>query len=70
VKPGSEVIIREKNRTQGRIQEALELAKQRSMPEWLEVSPESFKGIVKRAPDRSEMPLEINELLIVELYSK
>lgn len=70
VRPGCEIVVREKKRTQGRIQEALEIAKQRTMPEWLEVLPEEFKGIVKRFPDRSEMPQEINELLIVELYSK
>ena len=48
----------------------MELAKQRVMPEWLEIQPEEMKGIIKRMPERNEMPLEINELLIVELYSK
>ena len=68
--PGCEIYVREKSRSQGRIQEAQELAKQRVLPEWLEVSPGEFKGTVKRNPERSEMPMEINESLIVELYSK
>jgi small subunit ribosomal protein S4 len=70
VKPGDVIFVRDKSRAQGRVQEAMELAKQRVMPEWLEATHEEFKGIVKRTPDRSEMPLEIDELLIVELYSK
>ncbi len=65
-----EISVREKCRNQGRIQEALELAKQRIMPEWLEAESKEFKGVIKRMPERSEMPLEIDELLIVELYSK
>jgi len=70
VEVNDEVLIREKCRSQGRIQEALEIAKQRIIPEWLDVHHEAFKGVVKRMPERNEMPLEINELLIVELYSK
>ena len=50
--------------------EALELAKQRVLPEWMEAFQEDFRGVVKRMPERSEMPLDFNELLIVELYSK
>jgi len=70
VQPGDEVGVREKAQKQWRVQEALELSKQRELSEWLEARPEEFKGIVKRYPERSEMPLEIDELLIVELYSK
>jgi small subunit ribosomal protein S4 len=72
VKPHDEIMVREAAKNQGRIQEALELAKQRVMPEWLEVTEggAELKGVVKRMPERSEMPLEIDELLIVELYSK
>lgn len=68
--PGCEVIVREKCQNQLRIQEAMELSKQRVLPEWLEVIPENLKGLIKRIPERSEMPMEIDELLIVELYSK
>ncbi|HCU05586.1 MAG: 30S ribosomal protein S4 [Gammaproteobacteria bacterium GWE2_42_36] len=70
LKAGDEVIIREKCQKQGRIQQAMEMAKQRVLSEWLDVKPEEYKGIVRRIPERSEMPLEINESLIVELYSK
>lgn len=70
VKPGDEIIIVEAAQKQGRIQEAIELAKLRVAPEWLEALPEEFKGVMKRLPERNEMPLEINELLVVELYSK
>lgn len=65
-----EILVRESCRNQGRIQEALELAKQRVLPEWMEAFPEEFRGVVKRMPERSEMPLDFSELLIVELYSK
>lgn len=70
VRPGYEIAVKEKSQKQLRIQEALELAKVRILPEWLENDPQNFKGTVKRLPERSEMPSEINELLIVELYSK
>lgn len=70
VKAGDEILVREKCRNQSRINEAMELAKQRALPEWLEAFIEEFKGIIKRAPDRGDMPQDINELLIVELYSK
>lgn len=70
VKPGDEIIIKEKCRAQGRIQEAMQLASQRATPEWLNVYPTEFRGVVQRFPERSEMPNEINELFIVELYSK
>ncbi|OGT06223.1 MAG: 30S ribosomal protein S4 [Gammaproteobacteria bacterium GWF2_41_13] len=70
LKTGDEIIIREKCQKQGRIQQAMEMAKQRVLPEWLDVKPEEYKGIVRRIPERNDMPLEINESLIVELYSK
>jgi small subunit ribosomal protein S4 len=70
VEEHDEISVREKCRSQGRIQEALEIAKQRVLPEWLEATPSEFKGIVRRMPERNEMPPEIEELLIVELYSK
>jgi len=70
VKPGYEIFIKEKSQNQLRIQEALTLAKERAVPAWLETMPENLKGKVIRFPDREEMPSEINELLIVELYSK
>jgi small subunit ribosomal protein S4 len=53
-----------------RIQAALQLASQRAAVEWVDVSAEKFEGVYKRLPDREELPAEINENLIVELYSK
>jgi small subunit ribosomal protein S4 len=70
IRVNDEILVRDKCQKQGRIQEALELAKQRILAEWLEVFPGEFKGVVKRMPERNEMPMEIDELLIVELYSK
>jgi small subunit ribosomal protein S4 len=70
VKPGNIVEIKEKCKTQGRIQAALELAKQRNQPQWIEVDVKKLQGVFKSIPDRSDLPAEYNENLIVELYSK
>lgn len=70
VTPEDTVAIRESKRTQLRIRQALELASQRGPVEWVDVDPDKMEGIYKRDPDRSELPGEINENLIVELYSK
>ena len=70
VQPGDVVAVGEKARGQLRIQAALQLAAQRSPVEWVDVSSEKMEGTFKRLPDREELPAEINENLIVELYSK
>ncbi len=70
VQPGDEVSIREKAKKQLRIQSAVQLATQRGSVDWVEVDANKLTGIYKRTPDRSELPAEINENLIVELYSK
>ncbi len=70
VKPEDVVSVREKARGQERIKSALSLAEQYGMPEWVEVDSKAMKGVFKRHPDRAELPAEINEQLIVELYSK
>ena len=70
VAPEDTVAVRESKRTQLRIRQALELASQRGPVEWVDVDPDKMEGIYKRDPDRSELPGEINENLIVELYSK
>ena len=70
VKPEDVVSIREKSRGQLRIQSALQLAAQRSPSAWVDVDASKLTGIFKRSPDRAELPAEINENLIVELYSK
>ena len=70
VTPEDAVTVRESKRTQLRIRQALELASQRGPVEWIDVDPDKMEGTYKRDPDRSELPGEINENLIVELYSK
>lgn len=70
VKPGDVVAVREKSKTQLRIQQSLALAAQRGGVEWLEVSATKMEGVYKNHPDRGELSSEINESLIVELYSK
>ncbi len=70
VKADDVVSIREKAKTQARIIAALELAEQREKPVWVEVDNKKLEGTFKRVPDRSDLSAEINEQLIVELYSK
>ena len=70
VRPDDTIAVREASRGQLRIRQALDLASQRTSVEWVEVDAEKLEGIYKRDPDRSELPKEINENLIVELYSK
>ena len=70
VEAGDVVAIREKSRNQLRIQGALTLSANRSPVPWVEVNPEKMEGVFKAAPERDELPQEINENLIVELYSK
>jgi len=70
VKPGDVVAVTEKSRKVTRIQEALELAQRRGVPDWIEVTPEQFSGRVKALPTRADLTMPINEKLVVELYSK
>lgn len=70
VAEGDVVAIREKAKNQLRIQNALTLSGQRADVEWVEVNADKKEGTFKRVPDRSDLPAEINENLIVELYSK
>ncbi|MBK1721916.1 30S ribosomal protein S4 [Thiocystis violacea] len=65
-----QVEVREAARQQVRIQNALALAEQYGFPDWVEVDTKGLKGVFKRIPDRSDLPADINESLIVELYSK
>ena len=64
------VEIREKAKKQARIIAALELAEQREKPTWVEVDNKKLEGTFKRIPERSDLSADINEQLIVELYSK
>ncbi len=64
------VSVREKAKKQARIAAALELSEQREKPTWIEVDAKAMEGTFKRVPERSDLSAEINEQLIVELYSK
>jgi small subunit ribosomal protein S4 len=64
------VTIREKAKKQVRVQNSLALAEQHGFPEWVEVDMKAMSGTFKRIPERADLPAEINEQLIVELYSK
>jgi small subunit ribosomal protein S4 len=70
VKAGDVVQIREKSRKQLRVQNALTVAAQVGFPDWLEVNEKEFRGVFKAAPGRSDVLPDINENLVVELYSK
>ena len=64
------ISIREKSKKQARIKAAMELAEQREKAAWLEVDAAKMEGVFKRIPERSDLSADINEHLIVELYSK
>ncbi|MDX9685952.1 MULTISPECIES: 30S ribosomal protein S4 [Halopseudomonas] len=70
VSPGDVVAVREKAKNQLRINSALELAAQRGQAEWLQVDTAKKEGVFKSLPARSDLYADINENLIVELYSK
>lgn len=70
VKAGDVVAVREKAKKQARVIEALELAKQIGFPGWVEVTADKAEGVFKKAPDRDEFGSDINESLIVEMYSR
>lgn len=70
VKPSDTIAIREKSKKQLRIKDALSVAEQYGLPEWVDVNTKNMEGVFKSVPERSELPSEINEQLVVELYSK
>jgi len=70
VNPGDTVEIREKARAQTRIAQALAVAAQIGFPDWMEVDEKGLKGKFKAVPEREQMLPDINENLVVELYSK
>jgi small subunit ribosomal protein S4 len=71
VKVGDQVTVSENSRSQLRIQEALTLSQEMDLaPNWVEVDAKKFSGMFNSVPERSDLPSDINEALIVELYSK
>jgi small subunit ribosomal protein S4 len=70
VKAGDVIQIREKARKQLRIQSAMQIASQVGLPEWVEVNDKEMKGTFKQVPARDDVLPDINENLVIELYSK
>ncbi len=70
VKPSDVIEISQSAREQLRIKAALEAAEQRGFPEWLDVDTKAMKGVFKTTPDRADLPPDLNESLVVALYSK
>ncbi len=70
VKPDDVVAVTEKARKQARIQDALNLAEQTGFPAWVSVDKNKMEGVFKTLPDRGDLAGDINESLIVELYSR
>ncbi len=70
LKAGDSVGIREKARKQLRIQSAIEVSSQVGLPDWVEVDSKKMTGVLKSLPDRQDVLPDINENLVVELYSK
>ncbi len=70
VNAGDVIAVRERAKQQLRIRSALDMAAQRTEVDWVSVDPGKMEGQFTRVPDRADLPSEINENLIVELYSK
>jgi len=70
VKSGDVVAVREKAKKQARVQEAFKLAESIGLPGWVQVDGAKLEGVFKKSPDRDEFGSDINESLIVELYSR
>ena len=70
VRPGDVVEVKERSRKLARVIEAIETVDRRGVPGWLEVDRENFRAVVKSAPSREEIGMDIQEQLVVELYSK
>ncbi|HRL21579.1 30S ribosomal protein S4 [Alcaligenes sp. SDU_A2] len=70
IKAGDVVSVREKAKSQGRIKESLDLATGNGLPQWVEVDVAKLSGVFKQAPDRADVAHDVNESLVVELYSR
>jgi len=70
IKANDVVAIREKSKAQVRIQDSLTVAEQYGFPDWVDVNVGKMEGLFKAVPEREELPPDVNEQLVVELYSK
>jgi small subunit ribosomal protein S4 len=70
LRPGDVIAVVERARKQLRVQAAVDATQQRTTPDWVDVDTKKVEGIFKAKPERTDLPAEINENLVVELYSK
>ena len=70
IKPSDIIAIREKAKQQARIHDSLTVAEQYGFPDWVDVDVGKMEGVFKTVPEREELPPDVNEQLVVELYSK
>lgn len=70
INAGDVVAVREKAKSQARIKESMDLASGIGLPQWVEVDTNKLSGVFKQAPDRSDVARDVNESMVVELYSR
>ena len=70
VKAGDIIAVREKSKSQARIKESIDLATSIGLPQWVEVDTGKLTGTFKAAPDRADVARDVNESMVVELYSR
>ena len=70
VKPSDVISVRDKAQKQARVQDSLAIAEQYGFPEWVDVDTGKLQGVFKTVPERDELPPDVQEKLVVELYSK
>lgn len=70
VKAGDVISIREKAKAQSRIKESLDLATGQGLPQWVDVDTSKLTGVFKQVPDRQDVARDVNESMVVELYSR
>jgi small subunit ribosomal protein S4 len=70
INPGDIISLTEKAQAQNRVQQAIEIAKNREECDWIDLNSSNFSGTYKNIPERSSLDTDINENLIIELYSK
>jgi small subunit ribosomal protein S4 len=70
IKAGDIIAVREKSKTQARIKESIDLATGIGLPQWVEVDTSKLVGTFKSAPDRADVARDVNESMVVELYSR
>ena len=70
VKPGDVIEVLEKKKSMQRVKDIIEATGGRVVPEWMDFNPETLQGNIKELPSREQIDVPVDEMLIVELYSK